>query len=162
MYAQKTTVPIERSKVEIEKIVTKAGAQQFASYWEESRVVLAFRLRDRLIRFSLVLPSPEDAQFAKARTYRRYGCSGSGSKTEARKKKWEQEVKRLWRALALCIKAKLESVESGIESFDEAFLAQIVLPGGKTVGAMTIPQIAESYDNGKGFKMNLLSSGEDQ
>lgn len=153
-YAQKTTVTIERSKAEIEKIVTKAGATRFASYWEENSVVLAFQLDNRLMRFSLVLPSPDDEQFAKARTYRSYTRRGATTKGEARQKKWEQEIKRLWRALALCIKAKLESVESGIETLDEAFLAQIVLPGGKTVSQTIVPQIASQCSNGK--KVPLL------
>ena len=40
----------------------------------------------------------------------------------------EQERRRLWRALLLNIKAKLEAVESGISVFDEEFMAHIVLP----------------------------------
>lgn len=38
------------------------------------------------------------------------------------------------RALALCIKAKLEAVQAGIVTFDEEFLAHFLLPDGKTVG----------------------------
>ena len=47
-----------------------------------------------------------------------------------------EEVRRRWRALLLVIKAKLESVESGIETFEEAFASQIVLANGQTVGAV--------------------------
>ena len=39
-----------------------------------------------------------------------------------------------WRALGLCIKAKLESIASGIETLDEAFLAHVVLDDGHTTG----------------------------
>ena len=60
----------------------------------------------------------------------------------------EQATRQRWRALALSIKAKLESVESGIEQFEEAFMAQIVLPNGKTVGEWVAPQIEASYKSG--------------
>ena len=49
----------------------------------------------------------------------------------------------------MVIKAKLESVESGIETFEQAFLANVVLPGGTTVGDYMTPQIAESYRTGQ-------------
>lgn len=48
----------------------------------------------------------------------------------------------------LAIKSKLESVESGIEQFDEAFMAQIVLPDGRTMAEYAMPQIAKSYTSG--------------
>lgn len=50
-----------------------------------------------------------------------------------------------WRTLLLCLKAKLESVESGIETFEDAFLAQIVMPDGGTVAEHVRPRIAEAY-----------------
>jgi hypothetical protein len=62
----------------------------------------------------------------------------------------EQKTRRQkWRALLLCIKAKLESVASGIESFEEAFLAHVVLPNGQTVADHIAPRIAESYEGNK-------------
>jgi hypothetical protein len=44
------------------------------------------------------------------------------------------EMRRRWRSLALAIKAKLEVVASGIATFDEEFMAHLVLPDGTTVG----------------------------
>ena len=50
------------------------------------------------------------------------------------------------RALALTIKAKLEAVECGITIFDEEFLAHIVLPNGRTMGELYVPQIEHVYE----------------
>jgi hypothetical protein len=58
---------------------------------------------------------------------------------------WEQACRSRWRALFLCIKAKLESIESGIETFEDAFLAHIQMPDGKTVAEHVKPNIAIAY-----------------
>jgi hypothetical protein len=60
-----------------------------------------------------------------------------------------QATRQRWRALALVIKAKLEVVESGISIFEDEFMANIVLPGGDTVGDFRRLQIAEAYRIGK-------------
>lgn len=54
-----------------------------------------------------------------------------------------------WRALLLVIKAKLESVENAIETFEESFLGQIVMPNDQTVATIIRPQIGEAYKTGK-------------
>jgi hypothetical protein len=48
-------------------------------------------------------------------------------------KEWERACRQRWRALGLVIKAKLESVESGIETFEKAFMPYLLLPDGKIV-----------------------------
>lgn len=53
------------------------------------------------------------------------------------------------RSLCLCVKAKLEAVESGISSFESEFLAHFVVPGGKTFGEIAIPQLEEARISGK-------------
>ena len=50
-------------------------------------------------------------------------------------------MRQRWRALALCIKAKLEAVECGITSFEEEFLAHVVMPNGQTFGKLALAQI---------------------
>src|SRR6185437_13211207 len=61
-----------------------------------------------------------------------------------------------WRALLLAIKSKLESVSSGIESCEEAFLAHVVMPDGITVGQHARPRIESAY---KGAPMMALLPG---
>lgn len=75
-------------------------------------------------------------------------------------KAWEQACRQKWRALCLCIKAKLEAVEAGISVFEDEFLANIVDPvSGRTVGEVMRPQIAVSYERG-GVPLLLNEPGE--
>ena len=46
------------------------------------------------------------------------------------------------------IKAKLEAVENSIATFEEEFLAHIVLPNDRTVADYVIPQVAAMYQTG--------------
>ncbi len=141
-YAAKTKVSQERSKAEIEKTLSRYGADQFMYGWDPQFAVVAFRCSGRQIKFMLPLPDPasDEAQ-----------CRPSGViRSTAESRNWmEQETRRRWRALALIIKAKLEAVESGIVSFEEEFMAQIMLPDGQTVGQYMVPQIEQSYLSGK-------------
>jgi FkbM family methyltransferase len=61
----------------------------------------------------------------------------------------DQRIRELWRALVLVVKARLESVESGIESFEQAFLPYIQLPDGQTAGEFLIPQVEAAYELGE-------------
>jgi len=60
----------------------------------------------------------------------------------------EQACRQKWRALSLVVKAKLEAVESGITTFEDEFLAHIVLPNGQTVGEQALPRVREAYATG--------------
>lgn len=139
-YAENTKVPIERSKAEIEKTLTRYGAQGFAYGWQEEMAVVRFVIADRQVRF--ILPLPPLSEFARDGRNRLRG-------KEAQQIAWEQGCRQRWRALALAIKAKLEVVESGIATFEDEFLAHIMLPNGETAGNWMKPQIAQAYQSGK-------------
>jgi len=49
----------------------------------------------------------------------------------------------------LVIKAKLEAVETGITTFQDEFLAHIMLPDGSTVSEFVGPQLEIAYENGE-------------
>ena len=61
----------------------------------------------------------------------------------------ERSQRQRARALMLVIKAKLESVESEVETFEEAFLANVVTMGGSTVYERVREPIAIEYQTGK-------------
>lgn len=115
-YAKTTQVPVSRSKGHIEDLVKhKYGADSFGILEDGHLVKLVFRMSGRNILFQMV--TPDDAQ----------------------------EERSLWRALLLTIKGKLESAERGIETFEEAFLANIVMPDGRTISETTAPSIEKAY-----------------
>lgn len=107
---------------------------------------------ERNVRFVLSLPNADDNQF-------RYDGRGRWRDVDQKQKAADDEERRLWRCLLLAIKAKLEVVESGIESFEDAFLANIVLPGGQTVSERIRPDIAKAYELGV-VTTFALGSGE--
>lgn len=122
-FAATTKVQVDQTRNEIERVLARYGANKFAYFSEAGRAIILFEAHSRRIRFDLPVPEGESDKDAQAR-------------------------RQKWRALLLCIKAKLESVESKIESFEEAFLAHVVMPDGITVGQHTKPLIEQTYKTG--------------
>jgi len=123
-YVARTTVRVDRTKAEIEQTLTRYGADRFAYVVEPKGAVVIFEAHGRRLRFNLPLQEGTDAKAERSR-------------------------KQRWRALLLCIKAKLESVASNIETFEEAFLAHVVMPDNKTVYEHTAPRIAQIAKGGE-------------
>lgn len=153
-FAQDTSVSVDRSKADIEKLLGRYGATKFASGWEESEAHLGFCIAGRTIRFVLPLPDKthDEFQMTPAGRRRRHPLDAE--------KAWEQACRSRWRALLLVIKAKLEAAECGISTIEDEFMAWTVLPGsrGRTIGDVLRPQIAESIASGKPAPL-LLSGG---
>lgn len=55
-YAQKTEVGTDRSKAEIEKTLTRYGAEEFGYLSRQDCAVIAFRIDQRHVRITLPLP----------------------------------------------------------------------------------------------------------
>lgn len=124
-FAIDTKVPVGQTRNEIETTLTRFGAKSFAFAVHETGATVMFEYDSRRVRFDL--PLGKDT-------------------TDAKTAKLHREK---WRALFLSIKAKLVSVDADIETFEEAFLAHVVLADGSTVGHATRPAIAQQYKTGK-------------
>lgn len=136
-YAKDTRVTSDRSRSEIERTLRRYGCERFFYADEPGQVMIGFEMRGRRIKFALPLPSRSSEEFRqKARN--QYSQSPVGAFSEA---KYQRAIQQRWRALSLAVKAKLESVESGIENFDEAFMAQLMLADGRTMSEVVTPQI---------------------
>lgn len=141
-YAENTKVAPEKSRAEIEKTLKRYGADAFGYGTEDGRAIVTFRAHGRYVKFTVNTPDFNDDEVRL--THHRYVRS-----VPERKKKVEQIERQRWRALLLVIKAKLESIEAGIENFEEAFLPQIMLPDRTTVGEQVIPGIERAYETGQ-------------
>ena len=139
-FAQDTSVSVEKSKAEIEGLLTRYGATAFASGWQGNRAQIQFEAQGRRIRFVLPLPDPKNRKFTHSPE--RYKMRSPDASRQA----WEQACRQSWRALALVVKAKLEAVAAGIAEFENEFLANIVLPDGGTVAEHVRPQVALMYE----------------
>lgn len=144
-YAAKTSVPVAKTKSEIEAIVERYGASQFVSGWDADRAAIGFTMAGRQIRFILPMPDKKDKAFTHLKD--RYGYEKLRAESAALAS-WEQACRQRWRALLLVIKAKLEAVETGISTIENEFLANIVLPNGRLVGDQIRPAIAHAYETG--------------
>lgn len=138
-----TGASVEKSRAETESILTRYGAHEFGYVVNPNQRVIVFSVKGRRVKFVLPLPDRDADEFKRTQV-RRYVRS-----PEERMRAWEQACRQRWRALALAIKAKLEAVACGITTFEEEFLAHIVLPDGQTVGGWMIPQVAHAYEHGR-------------
>jgi hypothetical protein len=135
-FAQGTEVSVEKSRAEIESMLARYGASKFGYMADDTRAHIAFQANRRHIRFILALPASDK--------FRKDG-RGSLRTAEGIRVAREKECRRLWRALALVIKAKLEAVSAKISVFEDEFLANIVMPDGRTVSEHTRPSIEAAY-----------------
>ena len=145
-FAEGTTVPVEKTRGEIEGLVRKHGATEFASGWISGEAGMSFVIQNRRVKFTLVMPTGEDEAIknkARKMSYRTLFADRIRVVVEA-------EERRRWRCLLLAVKAKLEIVASGIATFEEEFLAHIVTDTGQTV----YDRIRFAGDNG----MRLLAA----
>lgn len=138
-YARETSVPIERSKFEIEGLLDRYGADQFAYASEAGRALIGFRYKGRVCR--ITLPFEPAKKFALDR-------AGRTRPKKSQDAAWAQSLRSRWRALKLIIQAKLEAVECGVSTFEQEFLANIMLPNGKTIGEWAEPQIEKLASGG--------------
>lgn len=149
-YAENTTVSSELSRLEIEKILIKYGADGFAYATVNGSALIGFCMNGKQVKFVLPLPPKEDFRLTPTGRLRT-----ENSQYEA----WEQACRQRWRALKLVIQAKLEAVECGISVFEDEFMSNIVLPGGKTVGDFMRPQIEQAYLTGTVPKLLPMLEG---
>lgn len=136
MYAKDTKVPVIQSRAEIERLLGAHKCSQFmcGTDYDHGVARVQFKAYNRIVRFVIALPNRAD--------FARFGPRKGAER-------WEQAERQKWRALLLVIKAKLECVESKIATFEEEFLAQIVMPGDKTVAELILPQIEGAYATGQ-------------
>ena len=129
-FAEGTTVSAAKSKMEIEELVMKRAGRdaEFSSGQGAGVAAIQFRTQNRRVRFTI--PRPTEAAAAKKAKRK----NSWQAPIKERIAEWiDGETRRRWRCLLLAIKSKFEVVDTGIETFDEAFLANIVSAGGQTV-----------------------------
>ncbi len=118
-YAEKTKVPVFQSLSEIEKTLKKYGANGFMHGYEGPQATISFKLDNRVVMFRIHLP--ED----------------------------DQGIRQRYRALLLTVKSKLECIECEIETFEEAFMAHLVLPDGQTIGERYATEYRQMIESGQ-------------
>lgn len=149
-YAETTKVSVEKSVAEIVTMIRSKQGNQVAQLDDDNRYVIAFLMENRQVRF-VVSFEPQSAK--------RFERDGRGAVRTAgsRRDVWEQHRRQRMRALLLVIRAKFESVASNVETFEQAFLANVVMPDGRLVGELARDEIASAYETGRPPQLMLGS-----
>jgi len=139
-YAANTSVSPEKSRAEIERTLSRYGARRFAYMRDDDEgwARIQFVIEERIVQIELPLPKATERRFTHTEAKDRERSE------DAARKAWEQACRQGWRALGLVIKAKLEAVEAGISTFEQEFMAHLMLPNGQTAGEVLIPRILQA------------------
>ncbi len=139
LFAATTSVPIERTVADLQRLLRRYGAGRIGQIWEGDGCAaqIAFEMNNRRCRFTVTTPDIKDFKYTPSGRYR---------DNDQQKKAWEQAKRQRWRALLLLIQAKLEAIESGEATFDNEFLAYTLLPSGQTVGEWSKTQLQIAYE----------------
>lgn len=142
-YAQGTTVSVERSKIEIERLVTKWGGGNYLIGSFDGRQAVLFAMQGRTIRMVVNTPDKNERRFTHTpgRDHERT--------SEDAHKEWERACRQAWRSLLLQLKAKFEAIADEVADIDDEFMAYYVLPDGKTFGEHMKPKLAKAFEQNK-------------
>jgi hypothetical protein len=145
-YASNTKVSSEKSRNEIERTLQRYGASGFGFWIEDDSALVQFQIEKLKIAFKLPMPDRKNEEFTMSSHENDWQRKPLAAETAHRR--WEQSCRQRWRALALVIKAKLEAIDSGISTFEEEFMAHIMLPDGVTVGEKLVPGLTMLKETG--------------
>lgn len=151
-FASNTDVPISKSRLEIEAMLQRNGATGIASAWDgdTGRHFLEFKIpvldAVRIVRIEVPMPSIDDPET-------RYTPTGKLRESSAAQRSWEQACKQRWRQMKLILHAKLEAIRVGISTVEREFLADLVMPDGRTVGQHALPHLPNALDGGSALAL---------
>ena len=135
-YVRGASVSCAASQAEIRDMLTAAGADNLRFVSVHGNAGITFSSAGHRFRFVLPVPATVPGTPDPDR----------GPRPEDSESKALQDAARhRWRQLSLLIRAKLDAVDAGIVTFDEEFLAYVVMPGGGTVFQASAHGIAAAY-----------------
>jgi hypothetical protein len=150
-YAEGTSVPVDRSRAEIERTLERYGGDAWQFTKTPEAATLAWRMRGRALKVRIPLPPLEDFRYYTSRGYDRERTDQAMADLR------RQEERRRYRVLLLHLKSTLEAIDAGVIDFDTAFLGNFVLRDGRTYAEAAIPELDDHYATGR---MPLALPGE--
>jgi hypothetical protein len=156
-YADETEVPAEKTRAELDGLLQRNGATQRATYIDDASgtAAIGFTLGGRMMRLEVKIARASSTDAPANR---------GGVTIEAWVRNRNAQAERsAWRRLLLVVKAKLELIADGGSTVEREFLADILLPDGRTVHQMLAAPLGEAYATGQ-IPTRLLGpwSGEGQ
>jgi hypothetical protein len=157
-FAEDTSVPIARTRSEIDKLLRDWGALgiQWTDDWQHDQITVRFGWKDKagqqyMARFSIKLPGREALS--------KHAVDGRSGVVSERKLAalMDARGKQEHRLLLFWLKAALNAVEAGIIPAEAIFLPFLEGQDGQTVAEVCIPRMARLLSGGAGL---LLPEGE--
>lgn len=138
-YASGTTVTVANSQQEIARTLHRYQIDTYTFGQMPGLAQVEFVVRSMPVRIRVDIPT---------RPAKQLGTNPSSGRQVDLWKAHDQQVKERWRALLLFIKASLESVELGIVTPEQAFMAFLVTGDGDTLGDKVLPAYRASIESG--------------
>lgn len=138
-YAEATSVSVDRSRAEIEKLLQRFGADSFGYAWDRGQECVSFVYQGKQVRLTIPLPKRESYRSEDA---------------------WAKERRRRLRVLVMALRALLVAVDDGLIGFEEAFLSWFVTPGGQTVSEQLVPRLEAAARRGELPLLLVAPGGE--
>ena len=111
-YAKATSVPVSRSRSQIQDELEKFGIEEFFFGTSPRGQGIGFKYEGRVYKYNVPLPERTE---------------------DTTDKQYEQAMRQRWRILHMTLKMKLEEILGGGIPFEDQFLAQMCLPNGSSV-----------------------------
>jgi hypothetical protein len=131
-----TSTPVAKSQEDIRWILSKykSDGVQFSEDWKAKRIMVRFIYTVGQVQYSVLFNVP--IQEIDTRT-----PSGRERKASQLDLLKAQNHRGIWRAVYWAIKSRMEAVEFGIETFQEAFMSHFEIPGtSSTIGDVVLPR----------------------
>jgi hypothetical protein len=155
IFAATTSVAVEKSKAELERLLVKHGAAQYGTAHDDLNgfAVVYFALGGRHIRLQIPIPKfdawPDPKlPYQKKKTPQMWLRWGEATRMQWVREQWEQACRQRWRCMLLIVRAKLELIGMQLSTVEREFLADITLPDGRSVGEWLRPGIEKAYLGG--------------
>lgn len=139
-FAKNTSVSIDASRRELDRLLRRAGATKTMMGWDEEKAYVAFVIDGVPIKQQVTMPRQEE--FAETDT-------GRERKKEAQLKIWDQACRQRMREFVHLLKAKLIAVAIGVRDLEQEFFGDICLPTGQTVYELQKEELNQAMTDGK-------------
>lgn len=130
-YGKNTTVSVAKSRADIHKMLEDHQCDDIVHGGSNRLLQIVIQFTYELVpcRISLKPPSPQEERFHL------HGNGYRLSATEAGKK-YDKELRRVWRCLFLIVKARFVELDAGLFSAQQTLAPWLVMPNGRTVGEL--------------------------
>ncbi len=158
IFAAHTSVAVDKTKGELERLLVRHGAGQYGTAHDDVNgfALVYFALGGRHIRLQVPIPrldawpDPKQPSYrTKLKTPQSWDRWAEATRIQWVREQWEQVCRTRWRCMLLIVKAKLELIGMKLSTVDREFLADITLPDGRSVGEWLRPGIEKAYLGGK-------------